>query len=497
MPQNSARTGPGWAILLGRALFHSGLLIIVLPKGGVHAFAFYPACILIGLAAILGRVGGTAPSGRSPQTAALILAASFAAYLAFQAASFPGNPFANEIWAKANALLGYAGESISVQPSATYEGMFTALLPILIYVAAVDLFQRDDGAFRLIRFLGILGGGFALFGVIQIVWLRDSLLFFEKIHYRDSLTSVFVNRNTAGTLLGVASFVLLILTVCEVRNIGGHSPLVRLFSDPSLQHEDKLRVAVPVFFFLLTLLALFLTKSRGALLATLLAYLVIAPALVRDWMSRRRDPRQPAMSARRRIGITGAVVVAIGLIAIVFGSQAFTRLEQQGADIARLCVYGATWRAFLDNWLFGVGFGTFENAFPRYRPIECGIPYGIFVRAHNFYLEGLFGLGIVFVPFLIAAYWHIARNIRTGLKTRRSLRYVPIAAAGMVILVTLHSLVDFSLQIPGMAAYFAATLGATTTICLGRSAMPRSSSDKPLRLRGAASPQNARDRETA
>ncbi len=43
-------------------------------------------------------------------------------------------------------------------------------------------------------------------------------------------------------------------------------------------------------------------------------------------------------------------------------------------------------------------------------------------------------------------------------------------ALGAMVLVGLHGLVDFSLQIPGMAAYFATYLAAATTISLGRRA---------------------------
>ena len=37
-----------------------------------------------------------------------------------------------------------------------------------------------------------------------------------------------------------------------------------------------------------------------------------------------------------------------------------------------------------------------------------------------------------------------------------------------LILASLHSVVDFSLQIPGLAVYFAAIMAATVTVSLGR-----------------------------
>ena len=37
-----------------------------------------------------------------------------------------------------------------------------------------------------------------------------------------------------------------------------------------------------------------------------------------------------------------------------------------------------------------------------------------------------------------------------------------------LILASLHSIVDFSLQIPGVGVYFAAVISATATVSLGR-----------------------------
>jgi hypothetical protein len=69
------------------------------------------------------------------------------------------------------------------------------------------------------------------------------------------------------------------------------------------------------------------------------------------------------------------------------------------------------------------------------------------------------------VGFVIVYLLHI---FVVGYRTRRRFRVVPLIGAGMLLLVTLHSLVDFPLQIPGVAAYFAAAIGAAVCISLGR-----------------------------
>ena len=55
-----------------------------------------------------------------------------------------------------------------------------------------------------------------------------------------------------------------------------------------------------------------------------------------------------------------------------------------------------------------------------------------------------------------------------GVKVRHRFRFVPIIGLAALILASLHSLVDFSLQIPGVGVYFAAIMAATVTVSLGR-----------------------------
>ena len=80
--------------------------------------------------------------------------------------------------------------------------------------------------------------------------------------------------------------------------------------------------------------------------------------------------------------------------------------------------------------------------------------------AHNTYLEVFQGLGIVFGSMLIASIALLARRCAKGAMTRRENEMIPCVAAGVAVLVGAHSLVDFSLQIEGIAVTFMAVLGA-------------------------------------
>jgi hypothetical protein len=60
--------------------------------------------------------------------------------------------------------------------------------------------------------------------------------------------------------------------------------------------------------------------------------------------------------------------------------------------------------------------------------------------------------------------------------TRRRLAGFAFVIIGLVLYLMLHSLVDFPLQIPGVAMYAAALLGTGTGICLARAPSPAAAS---------------------
>ena len=128
----------------------------------------------------------------------------------------------------------------------------------------------------------------------------------------------------------------------------------------------------------------------------------------------------------------------------------------------------AQWEAIRDNWKLGTGFGTFRDVFPMYRHAECAGIFGYWDRAHDVYLEGFLGFGILFPIVLVIGVTALVWTLVRGVRLRRSLRHIPIAGLSGLVLTLLHSAVDFSLQIPGFNVYFAAAMAAAVTVSLGR-----------------------------
>jgi O-antigen ligase len=194
---------------------------------------------------------------------------------------------------------------------------------------------------------------------------------------------------------------------------------------------------------------------------------------------------QAFLSLRRKhaaITAIGGSLLAIGAIGglfAVFGTRLMLRIETEGlVDEQRLCTYASTWQAIKDHLVWGTGAGTFQDVFPAYRADECGIE-GHWEMAHSVPLEGWLTFGGAFLVAAVIAYVTLIATYAKGLRERRRYRYVPLACLSILLLVTLHSVVDFSLQIPAVALLVAWSLGAGAAVSVGRSSDAPSARSSP------------------
>jgi O-antigen ligase len=283
----------------------------------------------------------------------------------------------------------------------------------------------------------------------------QTLLLGEKIHYLGSFTGTFVNPNTAATYFGVLLLLSLSLSLRLFDDIQIH----RGAATSAQSQSDTLTFVAYAIVTSLFGLALLLTKSRGGILSALAAVLFFTVASRLTSLRPRR--------ARFAILGSGALsgLAAVGLF-LLYGGLVLERIRTQGLeDEGRLCTYRATWSAIKDNLWLGTGLGTFQDVFPAYRLPSCGL-YGYWEMAHSVFLEAWLALGAGFLICLPVIYYSLITSYARGLRARRRFRFVPLAALSILLLLTLHSLVDFSLQIPGVATVVAAVLGSGAAISL-------------------------------
>jgi O-antigen ligase len=134
----------------------------------------------------------------------------------------------------------------------------------------------------------------------------------------------------------------------------------------------------------------------------------------------------------------------------------FLGLIDQG-DPDRIFLLDATLGLVSGSPWSGWGLGSFEPMFSIFQPIDLTLHFD---KAHNVYLETASDIGIPAALILLAAMAVPLGRCVVGLRERRRDTQFAAAAIGAAVLMALHSLVDFGLQIPAVAVSFAAILGA-------------------------------------
>jgi O-antigen ligase len=194
-----------------------------------------------------------------------------------------------------------------------------------------------------------------------------------------------------------------------------------------------------------------MARSRAGVLLALLA-LVGSFALARGggaWTS----------TLRSRLLIGGAVVAAILVTAQFALVRILERLETEvGADL-RWEMARTTMQAIGAFMPFGSGIGTFPPVYAMFEPI-ASIREVFVNHAHNDYLElvlegGLPALAILAL-FLI---WFVIASVRAwrrgGISAEPLAALLAKAASISVLLILLHSTVDYPLRMTAIAALFA------------------------------------------
>jgi len=371
------------------------------------------------------------------------------AWIALQAS--PGTPAAwhHPIWARAAAALGQplAG-AVSIDPART----LTALMRLLAYAGVFWLAYQMGRSRRharvMLATLAIAGFAYGVYGlVVQFAGL-DSILWYRRWAYPGSLTSSFVNRNAFATYAGLSLLATLGLLVDDLDQRVAGRGFDRAALGTLIENAVG-RWGVLAVMALVQGTALLLTQSRGGLVSTAVGVVMLAVLVAA------RPGRRPLVSA-----IAVGVFIGLGLTAIALGGAvALERLNFTFiAAEQRPALYRLVAGAILDRPWLGVGYGTFEDAFPLIRDatIEGGLVYD---KAHDSYLEFAYEAGVPAFAVMIGLLAALFGLCLRGALKRRGGPIGPAVAAAATVLVGVHALVDFTIQIPAVAVSYALLLG--------------------------------------
>lgn len=216
--------------------------------------------------------------------------------------------------------------------------------------------------------------------------------------FPERITSTFGNPNFLGSFLAITL------------------PL----SAATFLNSSKEKKLAYLAVFLAGFVALLLTKSRGAIVASILSFLMMFGIVA---FGRLRGLVQKT----KPLALLGLLVIATLVVFILMdsGAESITKRfsetsSGEGSLFYRLKIWESTVNLIRHNFLSGTGIGTFQIYFPQYaiQDFYRLVPIGNLLHAENEYLEiwsetGILGLGL-FLWIILAVFYRAFKFIRTN-----------------------------------------------------------------------------------
>jgi O-antigen ligase len=285
---------------------------------------------------------------------------------------------------------------------------------------------------------------YAIYGMAALMFTPNMVLWAPKLAYGGSLTATFINHNTAATFIGAGVILWFCYAFSSLQSFRFSS--IRLLLMTQSNEHRAFQIIARSAGALACFFALLLTGSRGGLICSCLGLLV---AIILMASNRQKQ-------GFWYIVLSGGVALAVTVALL----SRMGRIGSQGLlDDARWSVYGFCVEAIRRRPFLGAGVGTFADLFPSLRTDNFP-SWGVWDYAHSTILEIAVEMGIpVAAMIAIAALVSLAILGRAAVKTEDRSRRSLAAITGIAVLSYLHSVIDFSLQIPGYFIVFGILLG--------------------------------------
>jgi O-antigen ligase len=376
-----------------------------------------------------------------------------ASWALFQISSFAPAAWHHPIWLIAAEALPAPGPGrIAIDPQA---GMHI-LLRLISYAAIFWLAFQTGHDRGLAKFglggIAVASGATVAIGMMSWLMGWDDFLWFSAHGSRQAssfgsrLAMPFVNPNHLSSLAGIG-------LVCAAGFLVGETRGLWRLETP---RQEKLRrfleMVVAKYWYvvvsgLVLAAALIMSISRGGFVAAAFGFIALVAALLRQ--------------SRPKASFIFVIVLGTALAVIALFGPGLARLldrvdqNELGAD-QRIVIYENSLDAIAASPWLGYGLGSFKSVYRMYDQSNLTT---IVDAAHNSFLENTLELGIIGGLVLFATIMIPVIHCWNGAVLRRQDQHIPAVGFAVSILCAAHSLVDFPMQIPAIAASFAFILG--------------------------------------
>lgn len=342
--------------------------------------------------------------------------------------SLPGREFAVETFRAANIEV--PSMPLSLSPPATLRGFLSLFPPLAVFLATLTLTHQE----RRIATLIIIALGIAsvVLGLGQIAAGPQSSLRIYEVTNNYSAVGFFANRNHYAALL----YSIMPITAAW---------MIHLVQTQGV--EKWTSVAMTIVIYSSLILGLGISTSRAGIA---LAMLAILASLSLAW---RRHAQETRSSASKIVFIAGTVgvfaVLQFGLAGIL------SRLDSDPLEEGRVTIAQVTLRAAASAFPVGSGIGTFVPYYSMFEtPQEIGASY--VNHAHNDWLELWLEGGVPALLIAGAFLAWLAVGVGRAWKQGNGLDWLLARAVSIsIVLLLLHSLVDYPLRTTALASFFA------------------------------------------
>ena len=342
--------------------------------------------------------------------------------------------------------------SLSINPYATRRACLAWIAPLLLIFVAERIARDAEKRYRMFWAIAGWTGLLGAIAVAQLVAGNDKLMWIREIPKDSAPLGPFVNPNHFAGYVELGLLVTIGLGLATLARAEGRlswTGIRQVLTDRVWGLPRVFALAVIVA---LGLAGLVLTKCRGGQAALVAGALVLLPV------------------GRLRKLLPAAAVVLI-VLAFALGVASWLGSEEQTLQTAffaentgdlslamRSDIWGRTWRIVADNPLTGTGLGTFEWA---YAMNDREGEWQGTIQAHNEYLQLASETGFVGIALLIWMMAVFAKKVLWPVLVPADgrPRFTSLALVGAFFAMMLHSLIEFSLQIPAVGALFAVIVG--------------------------------------
>ncbi len=410
--------------IAGRWFLAAGMFGAALAVGTVHTTVLCVVTVVLGASAVLSWWNAERMTVRAPAMVLLVTGAALVAYTALQCVPIPIAllariaPHNADLWSEALRPLHEGAPlwaPISLDPTATRVEIVKGVSYLLAFVAALQVAARRKGVLFLLRTVVVTALALAVAALLHPAFGAVTLFgVYAPSHWTTArhLAPLLNPNHLAGYLnLGLCCLLAMVAVA-----------------------ESTMARALPAAGALMLVATQVWVASRAGTACMILGAVLVVALF-----------RRHARGNRKGVDVTVVVTMAAavaGASLVVLTSVDEAAGELLTTETSKLHVIGNSFAMLRDFGIWGVGRGSFEEVFPRFRESMGHVSIS---HPENFVAQWTTEWG---VPVAVLALGAIAFALRPRVALVRA-RVVSGAWAALVALAA-QNLVDFSSEIPGV-----------------------------------------------